>query len=79
MSEYTEVVGADRTKMTTAGLRVDVPQPWPPTGPEKAEQRIAALEQELAAQGRELAETRLHVAILIARVESLEQAAERTV
>lgn len=39
--------------------------PWPPTGPERAEQRIAALE-------RELAETRVHVQILIARVKGLE-------
>lgn len=72
MSEYTEVVGADRTKVTTAGLRADVSQPWPPTGPEKTDQRITALE-------RELAEVRLHVRILISRVESLEQAADKAV
>lgn len=70
MSEYVEVVGADRTKVTTAGLRVDVPQPWPPTGPENTDQRIAALESQLA-------ETRLYVQILLSRVETLGQTVSR--
>lgn len=70
MSEYVEVVGADRTKVTTAGLRADVPQPWPPTGPENTDQRIAALESQLA-------EARLYVQILLSRVETLEQAVSR--
>ena len=40
-------------------------RPWLPTGPERVDRRIAELEQQLA-------DTRLHVSILIARVTALE-------
>ena len=40
-------------------------RPWLPTGPERVDRRIAELEQQLA-------DTRLHVSILITRVTALE-------